>query len=75
MPQATAIAGGRKGQHIVATSLSRPAAWILAAFAPMAVAITVLLGKAVTWPPPDAATPARCRRSSANVPTRPDGSA
>jgi hypothetical protein len=49
MSQATVIARGPNGRHIMANPLSRrPAAWIVAAFAAMAVAITVLLGKAVT---------------------------
>ena len=59
MPQATVIARGWKGQHIVATSLSRPVAWIVAAFAAMAIAITVLLGKAVTLAAPRRRDPAQ----------------
>ena len=51
--QATVIARGRNGRHIMANPLSRrPAAWIVAAFAAMAVAITVLLGEAVTLAAP-----------------------
>ena len=46
----------------------RPTAWIVAAFAAMAVAITVLLGKAVTLAAPRAALPPRHRRSNANIP-------
>jgi hypothetical protein len=51
--QATVIAHGRNGQHIVANPLSRrPATWIMAAFAAMAGAITVPLGEAVTLAAP-----------------------
>ena len=60
MPQATVIARGRKGQHIVATPLSRrPAAWIMSAVAVIAVAITVVLGKAVTLAAPRRRAPAQ----------------
>jgi hypothetical protein len=56
----TVIARGRNGQHIMATPLSRrPAAWVAAAFAAMAVAITVLLGKAVTLAAPRRRAPAQ----------------
>ena len=53
MSQATVIARGRNGQHIVANPLSRrPATWIVAAFAAMAGVITILLGEAVTLAAP-----------------------
>lgn len=58
--QATVIARGRNGRHIMATPLSRrPAAWIVAAFAAMAGAITVLPGEAVTLAAPRRRAPAR----------------
>jgi hypothetical protein len=75
MSRATVVARGRNGQHIMANPLSRrPAAWIVAAFAAMAMAITVLLGKAVTLAAPG-------RRAAARAPavqreptcSRPDG--
>ena len=60
----------------MANPLSRPATWIVAAFAAMAVAITVLLGKAVILAAPR-------RRARAQAPAakrerarpRPDGPA
>jgi hypothetical protein len=60
MSQATVIARGRNGRHIMTNPLSRrPAAWIVAAFATMAGAITVLLGKAVTLAAPRCRAPAQ----------------
>jgi hypothetical protein len=60
MSQATVIARGRNGQRIMADPLSRrPATWIVAVFAAMAVAITVLLGKAVTLAAPRCRAPAQ----------------
>ena len=53
--------------------LRRAAAWIVAAFAVMAVAITVLLGKAVTRPLPDAAPAPERRRPARTCPPRARG--
>jgi hypothetical protein len=77
MSKATVIARGRKGRLTMATPVSRrPAARIVAPFAAMAGAITVLLGRAITVAGP-------WRRARAQVPavqrertrSRPDGSA
>jgi hypothetical protein len=69
MSQATLIARGRNGQHTMANPLSRrPAAWIMAASAAMAAAITVLLGKAVTL----AALPVPRSRPGVGGPARTD---
>ena len=74
MSQATVIAHGRNGQQIMANPLSRRAAtWIVAAFAAMAGAITVLLGEAVTLAPYGAARAPAVQRE--RICRRPDGPA
>jgi anti-sigma-K factor RskA len=63
-------------EQVAQSRLRRAAAWIVAAFAAMAVAITVLIGKAVTMAAPRRRAPAQASSAQRErTRPRPDGSA